>query len=499
MQLKVFKEQEKKMNLFMFWTCILLSVGLFIFTNFLSNGNYTKNTAIFLAIPAAILVKLFEKTLDKYAKYIYISIIPILVAFLIGYANDGQYGVITQCYFLILILAISYYDKTVVIVNTAITILASIIFAMVFKHGYLLIFPTLQNCFFIMLEFLLASVIAIIIANSIYISFTKISLREEKSSKLLKYEKELIENVTQTVNALRNNSGFVYDSISDFNGSSQQIAESSQQIAAGAIKQKEEVDESMSIFSELDTKISNAESKIDTTVIDMKSLKQNNNSGISAIKDLSNKFTENINSTSKLSKGIDELSEKSNSIGNIISTINDIADQTNLLALNAAIEAARAGEAGKGFSIVAEEIRQLAEKSSASTKEVNDILVEIMDIVHKAQDIASQNKKTMNDSNEKLILTVDSFNSIISSSNNIEKSIDALHNELKNIKVLKDTSIESIKKLSQICETSASSTQEVSAATEKQANSVETMNNSIDEIQVTINNLYELLKERTEN
>jgi methyl-accepting chemotaxis protein len=83
-----------------------------------------------------------------------------------------------------------------------------------------------------------------------------------------------------------------------------------------------------------------------------------------------------INTTEKLGKEAEE-------IGKIIDTIKSITNQTNMLALNAAIEAARAGEFGKGFSVVADEIRKLAENNSQSAKMIESLIRNIQEMIFK--------------------------------------------------------------------------------------------------------------------
>ena len=121
--------------------------------------------------------------------------------------------------------------------------------------------------------------------------------------------------------------------------------------------------------------------------------KENLNQTKEILFELTSKVEENSSKELELSEKLTQLTAEANQVKGVLSVISDIADQTNLLALNAAIEAARAGEHGRGFAVVADEVRQLAERTQKSLSEINATISVIVQSIIDASEEMNQNSE----------------------------------------------------------------------------------------------------------
>ncbi|MFW5686965.1 MAG: methyl-accepting chemotaxis protein [Halanaerobium sp.] len=182
----------------------------------------------------------------------------------------------------------------------------------------------------------------------------------------------------------------------------------------------------------------------------------------------------------------DTLQDKIDDIDSISDTILEISNQTNLLALNAAIEAARAGEAGRGFSVVAEEIRQLAEKSNGATTEVQNILDEITVNANQVKSFLKINTNAHKESETVEFV----FNEITENAAEVYKSMDSMYELSESQAAATEEAGASIQEVS-------ANSEEVSAQNEEVLNSFEIASDKF-EINIKESNKLDMILDEIE-
>ena len=168
-------------------------------------------------------------------------------------------------------------------------------------------------------------------------------------------------------NALATMNRNLNEMFADINSVSQQVSTASSEIATGAQSLAQGSTEQASTVEEISASINEITEQANTSVATANAAADESRSIRGIAQDGNEKM-------GRLSSAVQEMSEASQSIGNVIKVIDDIAFQTNILALNAAVEAARAGEHGKGFAVVADEVRNLAGKSAEAAKETAGLI-----------------------------------------------------------------------------------------------------------------------------
>ena len=231
MELEILKDEEKRMNLIMFLFVAVIPVCAFTYVMLFNSGSFKRDIVALVISAGSLLIKAFEKVLGKYAKYFYISVLPVLGVIVIAASGPAVYGAMAEAYFLVLFLCIPYYDISMIKVCAIATVVPNLAALFIFQKAYLAMYIWV----FVWIVYALAVVVAVFIVTRARSLFQMVETKEKEVETMLS-------DVRGAFEGLQQSSGKIYASLHDFEESSTDIAASTQEISNSADLQIEQVE-----------------------------------------------------------------------------------------------------------------------------------------------------------------------------------------------------------------------------------------------------------------
>jgi methyl-accepting chemotaxis protein len=211
----------------------------------------------------------------------------------------------------------------------------------------------------------------------------------------------------------------ILQAVGKISSSSNQIAVTVEEQERNANLQAASVNETTTAMDELEATSRQSAEQADSAALAAEQIFELADNGNQAVEETLGEMTNLRSKVTAIAEQIMQLSEQTIQIGNISGLVSDLANQTNILALNAAVEAVRAGEHGKGFSVVAAEIRKLADQSKNSAENIRTLVAEIQHKINSAVMVTDEGSKTVNSGIQIANRTAESFAGVAEAVNNM--------------------------------------------------------------------------------
>lgn len=311
----------------------------------------------------------------------------------------------------------------------------------------------------------------------------------------------IITNLRNIISEVNDSSVKVTATAEELSTTSQQSATASEEvtmsvgeIATGASEQARNTEEGAEKANLLGVAIEKDQKYLKTLNSATAKVGEVLNNGLKEIDYLSIKTEDSNKASGEIYDVIMKTNESANKIGQASNVIASIAGQTNLLALNAAIEAARAGEAGKGFAVVADEIKKLAEQSTTSTMEIDEVVQELQINSKNAVKTIEIMTGVIKEQTQSVIKNKDNYLAIADAIKNAEKAVAQLNASGDEMDKMKNEILNTFQSLSAIAEENSAATQQVTASMEEQTASMEEIAGASENLELLAQNLQTIIK-----
>jgi len=294
----------------------------------------------------------------------------------------------------------------------------------------------------------------------------------------------LIMEVESVYDALSASLNKVNTSSTTFSETTKDIQTSVHEIETGVGEQTESATDCLNEMDSLFTKINVVNDNTNEIGSIAASTQVAINSGLTSMDNLNAKTKSTTDITDSVIQTIKELSVHSKNIGQIVNSINDIAEETNLLSLNASIEAARAGAAGKGFSVVATQIRKLADQCLASAGKISNIVTEITETTKEAVNTAQTAEEIVDEQVEAVAATARSFQTLKQRIEKLSEYLESIQSSSKDMEASGSSTLNSMENISAILEETLASVTSVANVTDKQSEALTSLDDASSQLMI---------------